>query len=253
MAAIWKGAHPVNFRPGRPGEERPEAIVIHVMDGTLDGTDSWFNDPHARVSAHYGVGKGGEVHQYVKEVDTAFHAGTVVAPTWPLLRPNSNPNFYTIGIEHEGTGLMAQPWPQPQLEASLALAADIAGRWNIPIDANHIIGHHMIRASKPNCPGHGVDLAAYIQRLAALAGQAPPAAGQANGERPANFAVRLVHNANLRPRPRTDAAPVRMLLKGDAFQAEASVSGERVSGVDLWYRNGDGDFVWAGATDRPSG
>lgn len=249
MSAIWKGAHPGNFRAGRAGQ-RPEAIVIHVMDGTLVGTDSWFNDPVSKVSAHYGVGKSGAVHQYVKETDTAFHAGTVVRPTWPLYRPNSNPNYYTIGIEHEGRGLNANPWPSAQLDASLALAADIAARWHIPIDANHIIGHHAIRASKPNCPGRGLDLAAYIARLSHQPIVAPPAA---NGVHNGQAALRIVHNGNLRPSPRTDGQPIRLLLAGDTFASVGSIQGESVRGNRVWYRNGDGHYIWAGVTDRPHG
>jgi hypothetical protein len=41
------GAHPLNFSEGRAGG-RPEAIVIQVRDGTLAGTDCWFNDPRSR-------------------------------------------------------------------------------------------------------------------------------------------------------------------------------------------------------------
>jgi hypothetical protein len=252
MPTIWKGAHSGNFRSGRPAGQRPEAIVIHVMDGTLVGTDSWFNDPASKVSAHYGVGRRGQVHQYVKETDTAFHAGTVVRPTWPLYRPNSNPNFYTIGIEHEGRGLDANPWPEAQLQASLALAADIAARWNIPIDANHVISHRAIRASKPDCPGRGLNLTAYIARLAQHAGAAPPAAN-GDGARDVQLALRIVHNGNLRPRPRTDGQPIRLLMAGDSFAATASVEGENVGGNGLWYRNGDGHYIWAGVTDRPAG
>jgi N-acetyl-anhydromuramyl-L-alanine amidase AmpD len=59
-----------NFWVGRKGY-RPEAIVIHIMDGTLIGTDSWFANHTSQVSAHYGIGKNGEIHQYVQENDTA--------------------------------------------------------------------------------------------------------------------------------------------------------------------------------------
>ncbi len=51
-----------NFWVGRKGY-RPEAIVIHIMDGTLVGTDSWFANHTSQVSSHYGIGKNGEVHQ----------------------------------------------------------------------------------------------------------------------------------------------------------------------------------------------
>ena len=44
----WIGAHQLNFSRGRAGYN-PEAVVIHIMDGSLIGTDSWFNDPRSRV------------------------------------------------------------------------------------------------------------------------------------------------------------------------------------------------------------
>ena len=46
---------------------RPEAIVIHIMEGSLSGTDDWFRSTKSNVSAHYGIGKTGEVHRYVPE------------------------------------------------------------------------------------------------------------------------------------------------------------------------------------------
>lgn len=76
---IWKGSP--NFIRGRGGY-RPEAVVIHIMAGTLVGTDAHFANPASQVSAHYGIGKQGQIHQYVKEEDTAFHVGTVDRLTW---------------------------------------------------------------------------------------------------------------------------------------------------------------------------
>ena len=68
------------------------------------------------------------MHQYVKECDTAFHAGVVVNPIWKGLRKNAagehvNPNFYTIGIEHEGTP--AEEWTDAMYASSAALL-----QWN---------------------------------------------------------------------------------------------------------------------------
>lgn len=133
----------------------------------MAGTDSWFHDPASRVSAHYGISKAGEIHQYVHEADTAYHAGIVDNPTWPLLIPSENPmlmnpNHYTFGLEHEGH-VTDGPWPEAQLQASAALIADICRRHGIPIDDVHVIGHHAIRAMKP-CPGPGCDLAGLIAR-----------------------------------------------------------------------------------------
>jgi N-acetylmuramoyl-L-alanine amidase len=149
-----------NFTHGRRGR-KPIAIVIHIMEGTLTGTDAWFANRASRVSAYYGVGKKGEVHQYVDEHDTAADEGIVDRPSWRLLKHGVNPNYYTLGIEHEGKA--GDALTEPQMAASAELIAGIAKRWNIPLDRDHIIGHHEIRFGKP-CPGPGVNIDALIER-----------------------------------------------------------------------------------------
>jgi N-acetylmuramoyl-L-alanine amidase len=149
-SAEWIGCVPGNFIHGRPLSLKPEAIVIHIMDGSFASGESVFADPTSHKSAHYGISREGIIHQYVSEDDTAFHAGIVVNPTWKLLKPRVNPNFYTIGIEHEGRA--ADVWPEAQLSASASLMAGIAERWKIPVDTDHVIRHHEIRSSK-TCPG----------------------------------------------------------------------------------------------------
>ncbi|MFI4934996.1 MAG: N-acetylmuramoyl-L-alanine amidase [Caulobacterales bacterium] len=244
--ATWIGAAAANFNPGRPAGFQPEAVVIHIMDGFLTGTDNWFNDPKAKVSAHYGVGKDGTVHQYVKETDTAFHAGIVDRPSWPLIKPKVNPNFYTIGVEHEGFDAVPYPWPAPQLAASLALVAQIADRWNIARDADHIIPHHQIRFAK-TCPGEHFDQADYVARLAGAA--AAPAFQAA----PANLTVKALSPARVRSQPTTASSIIHVLAAGDSFVANSVVrAGEIVSGNGLWY-GGAAGYLWAGATDRPAG
>lgn len=153
-----------NFWAGRKGY-RPEGVVIHIMDGTLVGTDSWFANPASQVSAHYGVGRTGEVHQYVKEEDTAWHAGRVDAPAWRLIKPNVNPNLYTVGIEHEGKA--DDVWTDAMKQSSAELVREICQRWQIPIDRNHIVGHFEIFSKKPNCPARDKKI---INEIVALAG-----------------------------------------------------------------------------------
>lgn len=157
-----------NFWAGRKGY-RPEGVVIHVMDGTLSGTDSWFANPVSQVSSHYGIGRTGEVHQYVKEEDTAWHAGRVDTPVWGLIKPNINPNLYTIGVEHEGKP--DDVWTDAMKQASAALIREICQRWQIPIDRAHVVGHFEIYLKKPNCPARDKKI---IDELVALANQQTP-------------------------------------------------------------------------------
>jgi N-acetylmuramoyl-L-alanine amidase len=148
-----------NFYAGRKAY-KPEAIIIHIMQGTLYGTDSWFQSPISKSSAHYGIGKMGEVHQYVHEKDTAYHSCRVNAPTWGLIKKTEsglfiNPDFYTIGIEHEGD--INSYWTDEMYITSSNLISDISLRWGIPIDRKHVIGHYEIYSLK-NCPGNVVDI-----------------------------------------------------------------------------------------------
>ena len=153
-----------NFTAGRAGY-KPELIVIHVMDGSLVGTDAWFNNPASQVSAHYGIGLKGEVHQYVKETDRAWHAGRVKLPIFNLYKKNGvNPNLYTIGIEHEGKATTT--WTAEMKNASAALIRRICADWNIPIDRDHVIGHYEVYAGKPNCPATGKAIIDELVKLA---------------------------------------------------------------------------------------
>jgi N-acetylmuramoyl-L-alanine amidase len=249
---IWAGAAAGNFSPGRPAGFRPEAIVIHVMDGTFAGTRAWFNNVHAKVSAHFGIAKGGAVEQYVKESDTAFHAGVVAPPLppavpWPGLKPQVNPNFYTIGIEHEGRG--DDPgWPAAQLAASGALVADIARRWVIPIDGDHIIPHHAIRASK-SCPGNNRSVTALIDAARQNAPPPPPAADPALVAGVGDRTVLALVNVRRLPDPSSLARGI--LQPGATFPTTGAVLGQPVANNPLWYVNAAGEYLWAGATDRP--
>lgn len=145
-----------NFTPGRQGY-KPEAIVIHTADGQLAGAYSWFNNPASRASAHYMIGKSGIVWKFVEEQNTAWHAGGINKPTWSLIKGTTNPNLYTIGIEHEG--FSGETWPTSMLTSSAELVAMLCQKWGIPADARHIIGHNQINSvTRARCPGTGVNL-----------------------------------------------------------------------------------------------
>ena len=178
MSIIKVPCAPRNFRAGRPSHLRVEAVVIHLIDGSLQAADSTFLD-NGLVnprSAHYAVSRTGAVHQYVDEADTAFHAGRLVQPTWAGLKRGAdgapiNPNFYTIGIEHEGRP--QDDWPDAMYAASADLLRGIADRHPglRPLSRAKVVMHREIRADK-SCPGQVADLA----RLIAMAADQPASA-----------------------------------------------------------------------------
>jgi N-acetylmuramoyl-L-alanine amidase CwlA len=71
-----------------PGGNQPRLFIVHIMEGTLAGTDSWFRNPAAQVSAHFGAGRKGELYQWVGTSNQAWHAMAA--------------NDYSIGCECEG-------------------------------------------------------------------------------------------------------------------------------------------------------
>lgn len=144
------------------GGDSAEAIVLHIADGTLAGCDSWFNDPTAKVSAHFCIGKDGAVHQYIYLSNGAWANGIIEAGyTAALITENGydNPNSWTISIEHEGN------WPETptaaQYAASVALTAWLfknvlftGHATGVKVDRKHILRHADISPlSRANCPG----------------------------------------------------------------------------------------------------
>jgi N-acetylmuramoyl-L-alanine amidase len=144
---------PINFQKGRQGPYPVDTIVIHVTEGDARSVRSWFHDPAANVSAHYMVQKNGDVIHFVHEYDTAWANGRVVAPTASIVlqRKGANPNWWTISIEHEGSG--HEELTDLQRQSSLALMRTIKSRHPlVQFNRQHILGHHEIFAPK-TCPG----------------------------------------------------------------------------------------------------
>ena len=146
MKIKWIGSP--NFQKGR---QKAELVVVHIMAGSLSGTDAWFANPKSQVSSHYGVGTNGEIHQYVSEEDTAWANGRVNNPTSSIVkRKGGNPNSYSISIENEGTDLSKAS--KIHLETLRELIDAICVGNGIPKDREHVIGHNEIYSLKPNCP-----------------------------------------------------------------------------------------------------
>lgn len=107
----WIGSP--NHYNGRNGYATSH-ITLHIMVGTLAGTDSVFQRP-GEASAHYGIGGNGEIHQYVSESNGSASDANYAS------------NNSTVSIEHEG-GIAGVPCTRACMDASARLCADIARR-----------------------------------------------------------------------------------------------------------------------------
>lgn len=147
MDITWRGSP--NFTRGRPGAI--DRIVVHWFGvGTLETADSRFQNPSSQVSAHYGVSKG-RVYQWVKESDIAYHAGN-----WQM-------NQRSIGIEHDAT--LEHTLSESDYYLTARLISDIATKYNIPLDRQHIIGHKEVKPTQ--CPGT-IDIDKIIRLASAM-------------------------------------------------------------------------------------
>lgn len=145
---------------------RPDVIVLHNTGGEkLSSAHYWFLNPISQVSAHFLVGMGGEVRQYVDLKDGAWCNGTSTNPSKHTYYKNAtskivksrnyNANYYTISIECVGN--VGDRLTRSQLTAVAELilhinkeVKEIYGK-EIPLDAEHIIRHCDINPNKSTC------------------------------------------------------------------------------------------------------
>jgi N-acetylmuramoyl-L-alanine amidase len=153
LQVVARPAAVTNYSLGRKGHEI-SLIVIHVEEGSNEGTAKWFSDGAAHASAHYGIGRDGAVLAFVPEEETAWHAG------------NAEYNRRSIGIELEGHIADPRAFTEPMLCSLAALCADVCRRYALPVDRKHIIGHHEVPdpedPSRGGGEGHHTDPGPYF-------------------------------------------------------------------------------------------
>lgn len=145
---------------------KPDMIVLHVCEGTYQGSISWLCNPNSGTSSHYVTGKNGELDQLVDLDKASWCNGTAVTEgamydyrrsTNRLVRERrTNANYYTISIENEGYSYKdgCGALTEPQYQTVLKLCKELIAKYNIPVDREHIVGHYEIAPKeKPNCPG----------------------------------------------------------------------------------------------------
>src|ERR1700684_2774474 len=132
----------------RRGYGRPNCLILHYTGmPTGEAALKTLTNPASEVSAHYLVWEDGAIDQLVAERDRAWHAGK---GSW---KGESDLNSASIGIEivnpgHDG-GL--PPFPQVQIEATIALCRDIVSRRGI--SPERILAHSDVAPTRKRDPG----------------------------------------------------------------------------------------------------
>lgn len=113
-------------------QRRPNLVLLHHTgsDSAARGLRT-LTDPARKVSAHYLIGRDGVIYQLVEENARAWHAG---ASWWG---GTTDVNSASLGIELDNNG--NEPFADAQIDALLALLADIGARYAIP--GANVIGH----------------------------------------------------------------------------------------------------------------
>lgn len=150
QAAAWVASP--NYSSGRSSYE---FVLIHTMQGSYNGTKSWFQNTNSNVSSHYILrSSDGQITQMVEHRNTAWHAQCY--------------NGRSIGLEHEGFVQDPATWYTTAMYTESAkLTRWICDRHNIPKDRAHIIGHAEVpRACNTGGhtdPGSGWNWTRYMQ------------------------------------------------------------------------------------------
>lgn len=167
-ASFFAPAAPSNYRRWTsPTPRSVSQIVIHITDGRelISGPIGHFQKPGLQVSAHYIVGRDGQVVQMVRHRDIAWHA--------------TSANSTSIGIEHcarsprelgrDDPGL---PVTQAQYQASARLVRFLCQQLGIPMDRAHIKGHcEAAQTTHEDCPNRIWDWGLYMSLV--TTGSAP--------------------------------------------------------------------------------
>lgn len=158
-------AHPNNYG-GYGRVNFPRAIVLHTPEepaDTNETTPQWFANPAAGASTHYYLDNDGDLYQMVPESECPWANGNRggVNRTWkgtkdawpPWAEAGVSLNCQTISIEIEGyAASIGQTLNDTQFAALVAWIKNVSGRYGIPLDRDHIIGHFEVATDRTD-PG----------------------------------------------------------------------------------------------------
>lgn len=136
-----------NHGPRRDGSSVDMILLHYTAMESAEASLERLCDPLAEVSAHYLIDTDGTLYNLVDEDRRAWHAGL------SFWAGESDINSRSIGIElqNKGPGLEQDPFPQPQLEALIALCLDLQDRHAIP--PYRVLGHSDVSIGRKHDPG----------------------------------------------------------------------------------------------------
>ncbi len=140
-----------NFGPRKDGATA-EFIILHYTGmETAQAALDRLCDPEPEVSSHYLICERGQIYRLVDEEMRAWHAGT------SFWQGRTDLNSCSIGIELSNPGPLSDypPFPHAQMDAVVALVADIRARRHIPTTA--ILGHSDVAPGRKVDPGPKFD------------------------------------------------------------------------------------------------
>ncbi|MEV6073950.1 peptidoglycan-binding protein [Streptomyces sp. NPDC052069] len=165
--ATWRPI-PINYTNN--GQSSVRGVVVHIMAGTLSGTDSWFRNSAAKASSHFGTGKAGTLYQWVDTADRA----------WAQAAGNTS----WLSVENEGKG--GDKLTDAQLDRNAEVLAWAHERYGVPLQvasgpSGYGLGYHAMGGSAwgghTSCPGPKIvaQLAEIVARAKKIAGGHSPA------------------------------------------------------------------------------
>lgn len=111
---------------------KPQFVMIHhTSQNSIAQTIRTFQLEHTQVSAHYVIGRDGQLVQMLNEYMRAWHAG---AGKWGNI---TDMNSVSIGIELDNNG--REPFPDAQINTLLVLLNSLKSKYRIP--TVNFIGH----------------------------------------------------------------------------------------------------------------
>ena len=119
----------------RGGTDIDHIVLHYTTSSNIEGSISWFKTGNPRTSAHYIVGRDGELVQMVNDSHQAWHAG------------NGGMNRRSIGIEH--VAAPGQRITAAQAAKSSALIAWLRREYDVSRD--HVIAHRCVPRNTSCC------------------------------------------------------------------------------------------------------